>query len=298
MIMNCLNSLKKSRNDKVALGICDCQIDKIDWHFTNKEFKKYSSRGVIDIAGLIKQDSVLEKEIQSCYTQSGNTILIQAEGFENEFISHCIRNVQNSTEKQTDIKRVTDFCKCQLELIKDKKISDQEFEALSNPNSSLYYEIIYKCGDPFSEKRSYSLNWNINSTNDIVGPDRDTIQTLTVNGMTYVKVKLGNKLQIWLYDTGASDLLINKEMEDDLKKQNILTASNYLGIEEYEMANGMIDTCRKYKVNSIQIGKFTVNNVTVAVTDKGKKIIIGKSLLNKFSSFVLSNRDNTLILTK
>jgi hypothetical protein len=64
------------------------------------------------------------------------------------------------------------------------------------------------------------------------------------------------------------------------------------------MANGTIDTCRKYVVNNIRIGKFFVNNVTVAVTDKGKRIIAGKSLLNKFSTWILNNQNSTLVLSK
>lgn len=298
LVRNCLNGLKKTRDDNVAVEICNCQIDKLNFRFTAKEFKRYSSRGVIDISGLIKQDSVLEKEIQSCFSESGKSLLIQAEGFEDEFLANCIKGVQNSTEKKTDVNRVTDFCKCQLDLFKKKKISDEEFESLRNPNSALYYEIIYKCGDPFSTVQPSLISWNSDFANDIVGPLSDTIRTLTFNGMTYLKMKLGTTAQIWLYDTGASDVLINREMEENLKKDGILSTSNYLGTVEYEMANGMVDTCRRYKVNSIQLGKFVINNVNIAVTDKGRKIIIGKSLLNKFSSCILNNRDDLLILRK
>ena len=56
-------------------------------------------------------------------------------------------------------------------------------------------------------------------------------------------------------------------------KENIITDSNYLGIAEYEMANGSIDSCRRYKVNNVRIGKYSVNDVVVAVSEKAKKII-------------------------
>ena len=64
------------------------------------------------------------------------------------------------------------------------------------------------------------------------------------------------------------------------------------------MANGAIDTCRKYIMDNMQIGKFSINNVGVAVTDKGKRIIIGRALLNKFSNWLLDNKNNVLILNK
>ena len=171
-------------------------------------------------------------------------------------------------------------------------------KTLSNPNSLLFYEIMYKCGDPFSEKETTDKSWNEKMGMDISGPPSDTINILTLNGLTYVKVKTGSMIQFWLFDTGASDLLINREMETILRNENLITDANYLGIGEYEMANGVIDSCRKYLVNNISVGKFTVKNIIVAVTDKGKRIIAGKGLLNKFSSWILNNKNNTLILNR
>ena len=298
LIKNCLESLHQSKTNETAVSICECEIDKIDRHFTNKQYKKYTTRGIIDIPELIKEDSLLEIEIQKCYTNSGKSILMQAEGFQNEFISNCIKSIQNNTKKKLDISRVTSFCTCQLNLVKTKQISDSLMETINNPNSLLFYEIMYKCGDPFSNGESLLTNWNINLAEDIIGPLNDTIKVLNLNGMTYVKVKMGSMVQLWLFDTGASDLLINKEMEVNLKKENIILETNYLGIGEYEMANGMIDTCKRYKIDNVKIGNFSINNIVVAVTEKGKRVIIGKGLLNKFSNWKLNNSDNTLILEK
>jgi Aspartyl protease len=298
LVSNCLKALHKDRNDKTALSICECEISKIDKNFTNKQYRKYTRNNIIDIFALVKEDTIIAKAIQECYTKSGQTTLLQAQGFESEFISSCIKGIQNNTEKTLDVNLVTRFCYCQLELVKSKKISDSEMQTLSNPNSVLFYEMMYKCGNPFLNKDNLENNWNKNSEKDITGPVSDTIKILSMNGMTYVKMKVGSMVQIWLFDTGASDLLINKEMEETLKKENIITEASYLGIGEYEMANGMIDTCRKYKIDNIQIGQFSINNVVIAVTDKGKRIIVGKAIINKFSKWVLNNQNNTLILSK
>jgi len=171
-------------------------------------------------------------------------------------------------------------------------------ETLTNPNSLLFYEIMFNCGNPFDKDENATRNWNTQFINDIEGPATDTINILNLHGMTYVKIKTGSLVQFWLFDTGASDLYINNEMETTLKKENIINDQNYLGIGEYEMANGMIDTCRKYLVNNIQIGKYTLNKIIVAVSDKGKKIIVGKGLLNKFAYWSLNNKNNTLVLSK
>ena len=209
-----------------------------------------------------------------------------------------MESIKKNSEKKLDSNRLRSFCNCQLNLIKTKQLSDDEMEVLSNPNSLLFFEIMYKCGDPFIEKGEPGKNWNLQSANDITGPERDTIKVLTLHGMTYVKIKTGSIVQVWLFDTGASDLLITKDMEAELKKENFITAQNYLGTGEYEMANGMVDTCRKYQINNVQIGKFYINNIVIAVSDKARRIIVGKGLLNKFSNWTLNNSDNTLTLTK
>lgn len=298
IINNCLKSLHKDKTDAVALTICECQTLKLNRKFTRKQYKEHTKKNIIDLTSLIKEDSVLEKEIQGCFGNSGTTVLFKAEGFQSDFIADCMKNIQSNTEKKLDTDRLKTFCVCQLNLIKQNKISDAELEALSNPNSLLFFEMMYKCGDPFAENEEAEKNWNENFTQDIQGPGNDTIKTLSLNGMTYIKLKIGSLVQVWLLDTGASDLLITNDMETQLKKENIITAQNYLGTGEYEMANGMIDTCRKYRIDNLQIGGYMVNNVVVAVSDKARRIIAGKGLLNKFSNWSLNNRSKQLILVK
>ena len=298
LIASCLTGLHKDKSDAKALAICECQIYKLDRKFTKKQYKNHTKNHIIDIESLIKEDSLIEKEINACFGKSGQTVLLQAESFETEFIAGCIKSIQNNTEKKIDSNRLQSFCSCQLNMVKSKKISDAEMETLSNPNSLLFFEMMYNCGDPFLEKPDIDRNWSLQSANDITGPASDTIKILNMQGMTYLKIKTGSLIQVWLFDTGASDLLITKDMETALKKENFITEQNYLGTGEYEMANGIIDTCRKYKINSIGLGRFVIDNVVIAVSDKARRIIVGKGLLNKFSNWSLNNRDKILILSK
>ena len=299
MVANCIKALKKSPTDITAVKACDCQADKLDWHFTNSQYKKNTSYySVLNVEKMIKEDTALSRDLDACLKNSGQLTLLQADGFKKEFVENCMKSIQKSTVKKLDSVKLENFCICQLNLVRSKKVSDIEMKTLNNPNSLFFYEMMYKCGNPFTEEGSNASNWNQQMANNVIGPGADTIHILTLNGMTYVKVKTGSMVQFWLFDTGASDLLINTEMEQQLKEENILGNDNYLGTEVYEMANGTIDTCRRYSINNVRIGNYSVNNVQVAVTQKGKKIIVGKALLNKFRNWVLDNRDNTLILTK
>ncbi|MFT3948344.1 MAG: retropepsin-like aspartic protease [Agriterribacter sp.] len=298
MLLSCLKNFKKDRSDKAAVAVCDCYLDKIDKYFTNKQYKENIKNRIIDFPSLLNKDEIIKKQIDDCFKNSGKSILMSIESFQEENITECIASIQKGTNKTLNIQKVRDFCSCQFELIKAKKLSDIEYQAIYNPNSLLYYEVMYKCGSPFGDGDATTSQWTANAINDIEGPASDSIRILNFNGMTYARLKIGNDVLFWLFDTGANDLLITREMEEQLKKENILTQKNYLGTGEYEMANSSIDTCRKYIIQNVGIGKFQVNNVTIAVSDKAKKIILGRSLLNKFRQWVLDNKNSVLILTK
>lgn len=294
---NCLKGLHKTKNDTDAVSVCNCQLNTIDWHFTNAQYRQHTYDHVIEIGEMIKEDSIISKKISECYKNTGRSVLMEAESFSDEFITECVKNLQENSEKNLDVNKLKTFCYCQLNLVKEKKITDEEMKALNNPNSLFFFEIMYKCGDPFDNDTTNN-SWQITNENDITGPQIDTIKTLTMNGLTYIKIKMGNMVQFWLFDTGASDMLIGNEMERQLKEEGYIKESDYLGTGEYTLANGTADTCRKYRVNNVRIGDFTINNIVVAVSDKSKRIIAGRTLLNKFSNWILDNKNNILILNR
>lgn len=297
LISNCLRSLNTDRTNKSALAVCECQVNRMNRAFTNRQYRSVTTNHVIDMNKLFKLDSVMEKEIQLCYTSSNQTILLSAQGFAQEMVEKCKENILLKNPG-LDKNKVAAFCNCELALIKDKKITDKEMEAINDPNSILFYQVMATCGDPFSDDDDFKSEWTQASGKDVSGPGKDTVSILAINGMHYVKLKVGSVVYFWLLDTGASDMLITKQMEQLLMNEKILSANNYLGTGRYEMANGMIDTCRKYKIDNILIGHYSIGNIVVAVSDKARRVIAGKSLLNKFSNWMIDNKQNILILNK
>lgn len=296
MIYNCLHSMHSERANKSALAICECQINKLNYAFTNKQYRSVTVNRVVDVSKLIKLDTALENAMEQCYKSSNQTILISAQGFGEQMIENCKESILKAS-KDADKNKVAGFCSCKLEFIKNKKITDVEMEDLNDPNSILFYQVMSTCGDPFADDNFIS-QWTQTSAKDINGPESDTVNLLSLNGMHYIKLKVGSVIYFWLLDTGASDMLITKEVEQKLKDEKILSANNYLGIGKYEMANGEMDTCRKYKIENIFIGKYSVGNLVVAVSDKAHRVIAGKSILNKFSNWMIDNKQNTLLLNK
>jgi predicted aspartyl protease len=298
MVFSCLRSLNKDRSDPVAVQICECQINAIDGYFSQAQYRKYTKNNLIDLPAMLKDDNTLNDRMQACYTASGKTILLGAERSSENSIADCMESVKNGSNKTLDTTRLKNFCACQVELIKVKQLSDADMKTISDPNSLLFFELIHNCGYPFSGKESPGHEWTSSSARDVRGPEADTISTLDVGGMSFVKLKIGSQVLVWLLDTGASELLITKEMEEALKNEKILSQDNYLGTEEFEMANGLVDPCRRYRVNNVRIGKFYLDNIIVSVSETAKRLLVGRSLLNKFSNWTLDNRSKTLVLSK
>ena len=289
--------MNTDRSNKLAVSICECQVSKMDRHFTNKQFQSVSTKQGIDISNLINSDPSIKKIIEDCYKSSNQTILLSAQGFQDEMLRKCKENILLSNSKNVDTNKVAEFCKCQLNLIRDKKITDDEMATVNDPNSVLFYQVMYSCGDPFASD-NVQKGWTSNSENDINGPKIDTIKILSLNGMHYLKIKIGSLVYFWLLDTGATDMLITKEMEEKLMNEKVLSPNNFLGIGNYEMANGEIDTCRKYKIAGMQIGQYSIDNIVIAVSDKARRVIAGKVFLNKFSNWTINNKENILIVNK
>jgi predicted aspartyl protease len=298
LVFNCLRSLNKDRSDPVAMQVCECQVNAIDGYFTRAQYRKYTKNNVTDLPAMITQDTVLNNRIQACFTATGRTVLMSAERSSQGYIADCIESVKASTNKTLDSVRLKNFCGCQVELIKVKQLSDAELQTINDPNSLLFFELIHNCGSPYASKEFSGNEWTASAARDVRGPAADTISILDVGGMSFVKLKIGSQVLVWLLDTGASELLITKEMEDLLKKENILLQENYLGTEEFEMANGQVEPCRRYRVNNVRIGKFYLDNIIVSVSEKAKRLLVGRSLLNKFSHWTLDNRTKTLVLSK
>lgn len=298
MIFGCLRSLNKDRSDPVAVQICECQINSLDGYFSQAQYRRHTKNNVIDLETMLKGDSVLNARMQTCFSASGKTVLLSAERSAEGLVADCIEAVKSGSNKTLDSVRLKNFCACQVELIKVKQLSDAEMRTINDPNSLLFFELMHNCGNPFSGKEFSGNEWTAGSARDIRGPISDTISLLDVGGLSFVKLKVGSQVLVWMLDTGASELLITKDMEESLKKENILTQENYLGTEEFEMANGTVDSCRRYRINNVRIGKFHLDNIVVAVSEKGKRLLVGRSLLNKFGSWVLDNRSKTLVLSK
>jgi hypothetical protein len=182
--------------------------------------------------------------------------------------------------------------------MKDRKINKSKWDDLSDPNSFLYNEIAYRCGSIPVKKVSQTTAWSPALSADVHGPDKDTVHIINIEAMTKLKVKIGPYVNIWLLDSGATDLLVSDSLAQKMMEKGVFSEKDLLGNATYTIADGSTVDCKVYRVNNVQIGKYTLDNIMLSVAKHADIFLLGKSFLNKFRRWTIDNKEELLILER
>ena len=98
----------------------------------------------------------------------------------------------------------------------------------------------------------------------------------------------------YIYDTGASSMTINKEIENELWRKKIINKSDYVENVLCRIADGSVIEVRRVLIKSIKIGGIVVKNVLVSVTDG--PLLLGNNALTNYSSITLDKNKSQLTL--
>lgn len=299
-IAKCSEKIKNGANSQEALQICTCYAQKLDGHFTNKQYHEaLQAAGNEWLDFMIELDSVLKADIQQCYKAVWEKNVFFSDAQVKSAREAMKESLKKSVKDSLDEKKLDDYCNCAVNVMKERKVPAKKMDDLGNPNSFLYNEIAYRCGGIPVKRVSETTRWNSSMAADVHGAsDIDTVPIITVSAMTKVKVKIGAFVYIWLLDSGAIDLLISDSLATQMMEQHLFSEKDYLGTGNYNIANGKEMICKMYRVNNVQIGKFTVDNIMLGTSPEVENFLLGKSFLNKFSRWTIDNRRELLILEK
>lgn len=146
--------------------------------------------------------------------------------------------------------------------------------------------------DPFASKNFNENQFEIKSVNN-----NGTIKLNSKNGVYYINITIDNITRKFILDSGASDVLISKELEKSLIRKGFIKKEDYLPDGLYKIADGSIIKCRRLLIPKLTIGEFTLLNVQATV-NYSDTMLLGKSVLDKFTSWNIDNLSKTLKLTK
>lgn len=146
--------------------------------------------------------------------------------------------------------------------------------------------------DPFA-----STNFNPNGFEIESDKNTDNIPLSKQGGVYHINISIGGETEQFIFDTGASDVLISKNLEKNLISKGFLKKEHYLEDGLYRIADGSIVRMRRLLIPKLKIGNFTLINIEASVTNSDTKLL-GKSVLDKFKNWRIDNLTQTLELNK
>lgn len=274
-----LDKIMEDENEPIYKEIVDCSSKNID-AFSSK--KKSDKKGISSTAEVDKKD-------KSMYDDNA---------FEKGFMTSCkdaIVNTAGLGKEQIDAEK---YCRCTFDKMKERNLSLSKIGELQDRNSPLFNEIVTPCLQ--DAMKPAAMQNTVYSPSDILGDiPKSEIKLSKLMNVYRLSVKFGTIEKYFVLDSGANDVFIDEALERALLMDGLIKKADYLSDQKYMMADGNQITCRRLKLSGFKIGEYTVNNVTVAITDqKSGLLLLGKSLLDKFKHWSIDNEKAILFLEK
>jgi len=300
MFWRCMKAMKADPTNKEAVQICNCQVDQIDGYFPMKLIKEYEYLYPnLSLAKLIEADTVLQARIDQCYKDVSQTNLFFSPAQIISYRDSMAAYIRRNKKEELDESRVNSYCDCAVSVMAKRKINAQTINDMNDPNSMLFNEIAYRCGGYPYKRVSTTTAWKATDSLDVTSNKRiDSIDVITVSAMTKLKVKIGPLVNVWMLDCGATDMLVSDTMINKLLQLKLVSGNDFLGRQTYTLANGKEILCDVYRINNVQVGKFTVNNLVIGASKETDTFLLGKTFLNKFRRWSIDNQRNQLILER
>lgn len=125
-----------------------------------------------------------------------------------------------------------------------------------------------------------------------------TIQMKKENGVYTVPCTVNGLPLKFIFDTGASDVIISLTEADFMLKNGLLKEEDIIGKQSYQTATGSISEGVKIILREIKFGDIKLTNVvaSVVLTDKAP-LLLGQSVLTRIGKYQIDPLHNTLIIT-
>ena len=123
---------------------------------------------------------------------------------------------------------------------------------------------------------------------------------LDSDGQGYsVPVRVNGALTVkFLVDSGASVVVLPKDMVETLTRSGTIAPSDLLGRDTYVTADGRKHHGTRLMLRQLDVGGHTVTNVMASVAPEHAAPLLGQSFLAKFKSWTLDNRRHVLIIAE
>ena len=103
------------------------------------------------------------------------------------------------------------------------------------------------------------------------------------DGVYYIPCKINGSNMEFIFDTGASDITMSLTETLFLYKQGTLTNADFVGKQQYQIANGDVEEGTIVQLKTVEIGSLTLKDVQASIINNEKApLLLGQSALNRF----------------
>ena len=272
---------------------CSCACDKLIPELYSWEMiDAYENNAIMDLFTKEKNLKILLDCANSHINIHDNFKFGQKsfEEYTDSEISIAVKSCVFETERDSELTDLftynqrKSYCRCAIEKLIREGFTFGQLKMIEDENSEVFNEITLPCVENIlieSEKNKGFFNEYI--PEDISGDKyMSEIKLSNYLGTGYkIKINVDGVVKYFLFDTGATDLIIDGKMERELIFNGSITKEDYVGEQEFILADNSEVIARVIKLNNIKIGDYVVDNVIVSVIDGGS-LLCGLGLLNKF----------------
>jgi predicted aspartyl protease len=275
---------EKQLPDELAIPLSDCLMEKILIKCPRREM----------FAEVFKDPAVMNSLVESCkdviihYVLTTKDSSLKFGSLQSQapiMVKACISSYDPSA---THLKiRPELYCECMVNEFIKNNYPVTSIQDVYNENSMIHNELFLPCVQrsiPKGERAS--------------GFARDTIRLNLIKANNSYKVKgiFPNKeFRYLIIDSGADYVFINEEDEKKLLASGVITKSNYLQQINVTLGNGAEVSAQTF-ISTIGFGDRQFKDVIYCVIKECPVPLLGKSFLDKFSSWSIDNQKDQLIL--
>jgi aspartyl protease family protein len=108
------------------------------------------------------------------------------------------------------------------------------------------------------------------------------------NGVYEVPIEINSSKMFFIFDTGASDITISLTEAIFLYKQGTLTDDDFLGTQQFQIADGSISEGTIINLKTVKIGNKTLSNVQASIVhNMDAPLLFGQSALAQFGKVTI-----------
>ena len=117
------------------------------------------------------------------------------------------------------------------------------------------------------------------------------------NGTYVVPVAINRAITLnFVVDSGAADVSIPLDVFSTLVRTGTLQDKDLIGTKDYKLADGSTVSLPTFRIRSLILGSWEIENVTGSVAPVKGALLLGQSFLSRFKSWSVDNTRQVLVL--